>query len=296
MTTNKKRMLYSGVAAAAVALTIAGTGFVYPAFAQTTTVAPTVATTLTSEQQPVYPGRGDRLGDQEAAFAEALGITVEELQAAQETASNAAIDQLVADGWLTEKQAEQLKARAADFGPGLDRAAVRFAGRFVDSEIDYDALLADALGIGVDELAEARTQVRDDALAQAVTDGRLTQEQADLMKARIALGAWLAPKLETAYTDLIAQAVTEGVITQEQADALEAQGGFGGHGLMGPGFGMGGDMDGGFGPGMGGHGMGGHGGRGGHGQDGMGQGRMGRGMPGFGDPNQQVQPDQQTQP
>ena len=263
MKTVMKRTLWGGAATAAVALVVAGAAF-FPTIAQAQTA--TVSTVALDFQQrgrgaPIGP-LGDRV-DQNAALAEALGITTEELQAAQTEAHGAAIDQMVTDGWLTETQAEALKAQTAgntgrmggmgDLGRGF--------GPMGDSKVDYDTLLANALGISVDELQAARTQIFDDQLAQAVTDGNMTQAQADLVKAQRALSDYIAPKLQSAYDDAVKAAVSDGIITQEQADALAAQGG---HGLRGFGPGMNdgfrgmGDMGGGL---MGGR----HGGRGGNG-------------------------------
>ena len=123
--------------------------------------------------------------------------------------------------------------------PGAAQAAANIAGpwgfgmRGVDTNANSDKLLADALGITTDELSAAQTEARDAALAQAVTDGRLTQEQADLIKARWAFDAFVAEKMKTAYDEAVAAAVTEGVVTQEQADAFTKGGDFLGHGPMG---------------------------------------------------------------
>ncbi len=144
-------------------------------------------------------------------------------------------------------------------------------GNMAGSDIDADALLADALGITVDDLQAARTQVFDDRLAQAVTDGNLTQAEADLMKAQRSLSEYVAPLVQSAYDDAVTAAVADGVITQAQADALAAQGGQGMRGF-GPG------MDDGFGH------------RGGRGMDDMGGpgqrgGRGDRQSPGTSAPN-----------
>ena len=115
-----------------------------------------------------------------------------------------------------------------------------FLGLAGDTAIDQDALLADALGITTDELQAARVKAQDLALAQAVTDGQITQEQADQMKAEQALKTYLSDQglqtqMQTLYQDAVKQAVKAGVITQAQADAILAnQGKFGGmHGFDG---------------------------------------------------------------
>jgi hypothetical protein len=241
-----RRWAVAGAAVLTLALSAAA---VYPA-----------ATQAAATAAPGMPGARGWAGDadQEARLAEALGITVEELQAAQTAARDAAIDQLVADGWLGERQAEQLREQE---GAGL-RELGRMGGL---SEIDHDALLAEALGITPEALETARAEAYSAALAAAVEAGELTQEQADELQTRRTLLNFLGEQLEGAYESAVQQAVAEGVITQEQADEL-LNGGFG-RGLgrgYGHGFGMG--------PGMG-QGRGMHPGRGG-----MGGWERGRGM------------------
>ncbi len=102
-----------------------------------------------------------------------------------------------------------------------------FLGLAGDTTVDPNALLADALGITTDELQAARVKAQDQALAQAVTDGQITQEQADQMKADQALKTYLddqglQTQMQTLYQDAVKQAVKAGVITQAQADAILA--------------------------------------------------------------------------
>ena len=52
----------------------------------------------------------------------------------------------------------------------------------------YEELLAQKLGVTVEKLREAQLAVRDEMLAEAVKNGRLTQEQADKLKAAGANG------------------------------------------------------------------------------------------------------------
>jgi hypothetical protein len=251
MKTGMKRTLWGGAAAGAVALMVAGAAFI-PTIAQaqdaTSTATPTVGVAAPDFQQRGRGAPNGPLGervDQSAALADALGITAEELQAAQTEAQIAAIDQLVADDLLTATQADALKTQL-ESGEGRMGNLGRGFGHLGDSNIDFDALLADALDITVADLDAARTQVFDDQLAQAVTDGSLTQEEADLMQARRALADYMAPRLEAAYADTLAAAVSDGIITQEQADALVAQGSRGLRGFgpgMNDGIGRRGGMD-----------------------------------------------------
>ncbi len=159
--------------------------------------------------------------------------------------------------------------------------------------VDYDALLAEELGITVEELQAARDAAQVAALEQAVAAGTITQEQADLMSAADALRDFvdrdaimaqvlgvtveeldaakaagtvqdlvdatgktqeeLATAVQEAYQAAVTDAIASGIITQEQADQLQSERGFG---LRG--FGPGGEMRGGHhggGRGMGGHGF-----------------------------------------
>jgi hypothetical protein len=208
-------------------------------------VSATTVYAQTTEETPAQdPAAGlmrpDRDEDHNADLSEALGISVEELEAAQIEARNAAIDQAVADGQLTQEQADQMKQGEARGGRGWGR----FGG-----ESDYDTLLAEALGITVEQLETAQQQVKDNALAEAVASGQITQEEADLIQARQDLQEYLRDRLQSAYEEGVQQAVTDGVITQEQADQILSEDGpgffgsgfHGGGHWGGPGGGMRGD-------------------------------------------------------
>jgi hypothetical protein len=126
--------------------------------------------------QQGWGGRG--IGGSQASeeLAQALGITVDELTAAQQKAKEAAITQALDQGLITQAQADQMRS--------TDRLGMNmhFGGRMLGSStIDFRALLADALGITVDELTAAQQAAHEARLAQAVADGTITQEQADLM-------------------------------------------------------------------------------------------------------------------
>lgn len=149
------------------------------------------------------------------ALAAALDITVEELQAAYDTARTAAIQQAVEEGLLTQEQADDLLSNEGGVG---HHGMFGFRG----GSIDFNALLADALGISVEELEAAQQEAKSAVIAQAVEDGAITQEQADLMLAQDAVRPYVAAAMSAAYEEAIQQAVADGVITQEQADALLA--------------------------------------------------------------------------
>lgn len=142
----------------------------------------------------VRPGHGGTIDERgidkgdSSYLADALGITVEELDAAQEAAHAAAIEQAVEAGLLTQEQADWILS-----GEALGMRGFGFKGfghsdiESDEAAIDRNALLAAALGISVDELDAARAEAKDAAIAQALADGTITQEQVDLMEARAAL-------------------------------------------------------------------------------------------------------------
>lgn len=196
-------------------------------------------------------GRGMGAGVSDADLATALGIDVTKLQAAYQTATAAALKQAVTAGLITQAQADQFTARGDVLrGEGG-------AGWLSSIGIDYNSLLANALGISVDKLQAAYLQAFTTSVDAAVKNGTMTQAQADLAKARFALAnsTKFQSDLQAAYKSALQQAVTDGTITQAQADQiLKSQSGVGFPGIGGPG-----GFDG-FG---GGRGFGGHGPQGG---------------------------------
>ena len=230
---NWKNWLLAGVTAGALGLT-------------TLTFAPSVSLAQSSDTtaqpaQPALPGApmgGQRgpsgghgfaaplAGNHDELLADALGITAEELAAARTAAQEARLAQAVEQGLLTQEQADALQAGAATGrGPG------GHFGRGFGRAIDGDELLADALGITAEELAAAQEAAAAAGLEQAVADGTITQEQADLMAAQRAFRSYTAEQAQSAYAEALAAAVEAGAITQAQADLLSAQGevGRGGH-------------------------------------------------------------------
>ncbi|MBE9474290.1 MAG: hypothetical protein IMY85_05320 [Chloroflexi bacterium] len=148
-------------------------------------------------------GRGDRFGfgtsfDYDAFMADALDVTVEELQAARQAAHEAALDQAVAEGVITAEQAELIKARQA-----------------LMQYIDHQEIFSQALGIDVEDLEAARQEGK----PLLYLFGELGLEPADIKSA-----------LQSAYEDAVQQAVEDGVITDSQAEMLQ-EFGFGSRGF-----------------------------------------------------------------
>ncbi len=171
-------------------------------------------------------------------LAEALGITVEELQAAQEAARAAAIAQAVTDGLLTQEQADELLSGSMGRHRGLPGGRLNNGHTF----------LAEALGITTEELEAAQAEAFTARLALLVEAGDITQEQADQMQAYKTVRGYvdydaLNDAVRSYFEAAINQALADGVITQEQADEMlnnltnMNMRGFGGPGFGGPGFG-----------------------------------------------------------
>ncbi|MCA9972068.1 MAG: hypothetical protein KC425_17710 [Anaerolineales bacterium] len=259
----QKRILYM-VVGGFMALALAFGA--YATFAQTDegadTTTPEVQTPETEADgtDSTLPyARPDGRSSDDALLAEALGITTDELAAAQAAARTAAIEQAVADGLLTQEQADALLA--GSHGPR----------GFHSGSLDMQSYLADALGIPTEALQAALEEVYAARLAQMVADGRITQEQADLMQAYRSVQGYvdtdgLNAAVQSFYQAAIEAALADGVITQAQADEMlgnladMSTRGFGMRGFEAPGFG---------GPGGRGH-HGGHRGPGGPGSFGSG--------------------------
>jgi formaldehyde-activating enzyme involved in methanogenesis len=140
-------------------------------------------------------GRGGAFGDQidyQQLLADALGINVDQLQAAYENARTAAIQQAVEQGLITQEQADEMLVWGGFGGRGFGFFGFRHAPKDVTGgTIDEEALLAQALNISVDDLQAAREEANQAAIAQAVEQGIITQEQADEMQAHRNLQSYL---------------------------------------------------------------------------------------------------------
>ena len=169
-------------------------------------------------------GRPDR-DEVKALLAEQLGVTVDELDAAQEAVQEAMLAQLVEDGVITQEELDQM----------LEMKALRELGREIFSRDDAQAVIAETLGLTVEDLAAAHDE------GTRLSD--LADEQGVDMETVITA-------VSNARTAAIETAVADGTITQDQADILLSHNGpgFGGRGHGGH-DGHGGPRGGGFGPG-----------------------------------------------
>ncbi|HVN54501.1 MAG TPA: hypothetical protein VMT46_09245 [Anaerolineaceae bacterium] len=229
----KRRIIIPIIAVGVLAVgAFLGVGAVRSVFAQT--ASPTTSAPA-QPNGPALPGfdRGKHGpgpgGVSDADLAAALGITTDQLSAAYRTANTEALKDAVAQGLITQAQADQMAQNGE-----------RFHG-MPGSTIDDHALLAKALGISTDQLNSARQKALASSLATAVQNGTLTQAQADLIQGRSALysNSRFQDSMKSAFQTAVQQAVTDGVITQAQADQLlkdqPAMGGFPGYDFGGPG-------------------------------------------------------------
>jgi polyhydroxyalkanoate synthesis regulator phasin len=150
----------------------------------------------------------DFRGKFKEALAEILGVTVEEYDTAVDKAQDQVVDEALAEGWLTEEQAELFRWRM-DQAPGMGRHGM---GKSFGAPLtgfrgtDGDSLLsvaAEELGM---KLTELLTELQDGkTIAQLAQDkGIDTQKIVD---------AYLAEVQEN-----VDAAVDQGRMTQKQAD------------------------------------------------------------------------------
>jgi polyhydroxyalkanoate synthesis regulator phasin len=136
-------------------------------------------------------------------LAEKLGISVEELQAAQKAARDALIDEKVAAGDLTEEQAERLKNRE----PG----AFRGLGPRLGARVFH--ALKDVLGAAAEVIGVTPEEAR-----QGIANGNSLVEQAQAKGISEAdLKASVLKKLEAQ----IDEAVNNDKLTEEQATRIK---------------------------------------------------------------------------
>ena len=212
-----RNKIVGSILGGALALGLLGGGMV--AHAQTDPATPSAPSTETEEVAPAVPSTGSSRSsewiDSNQALADALGIELTALTAAQEEARVALIDQLVADGLLTAEEGESLKSSGSSLR-GISRYGY-----------DRGEFLADALGISVETLEAAQLEVYEAELAARVAAGDLTQEEADLKLAQKAAAGYIDTasintQVRAAQEAAIAAALDDGAITQAQADALLA--------------------------------------------------------------------------
>lgn len=242
-----------GLAVAALLVGVAAFGFTSINGAKAASVQQPVA----FHGGPGWGGFGPAGQADQTSLAQALGITVQQLQTAEQKAFEAAVQQALSKGLITQNQADMMILRGGGFGRGgID-------GNLFgpNSGIDYQSLLATQLNITTTALQSAQKQAYTNQINQAVQNGTLTQQQADLILGRYGLQSSLDPTAlfaqalgintaqlqayqnqgmtlseilstvgktavevrdaeQAAYQAAVQQAVTSGAITQAQANAV----------------------------------------------------------------------------
>lgn len=158
-----------------IALAVLIIGLVAGGVIATGSIVKAQAGTTTNGNGPVRPF--------DQFLAEELGITVERLFQARQKAAERALDQALADGKITQDQYNHMKTMQA-----------------LRAYIDPQTILAEALGVSVDELH--------------------TKTLREWMDEKGLDRATLKQNIETALKAKLEQAVKDGVITQEQLDEL----------------------------------------------------------------------------
>lgn len=228
-----KKFMIIGTLVATLVLALGAAGVAY---AQSAT--PTAEDAAGIGIESFHRGRGGPGGDRQVGFAlreymetataEAFGLTVDELGALRDegkslvdvaieqnmtvadfdakivSARQSAVDQAVADGVITQEQADELAAIEAE----------RQANRPVKDNSDnplysyMQTAIAEAFGVSVDELEalqDAGTSLKDLAIEQNLTV------------------AEYKTRIETARLSAIDAALADGAITQAHADELTAR-------------------------------------------------------------------------
>jgi tape measure domain-containing protein len=141
-------------------------------------------------------------------------------------------------------------------GPNLEDLAAALGLTTEELQAEFEAgkrlpELLEELGIDEADLQAALQAARVAHIQQAVSDGELTQEQADEMLERMETAAQVAEARQALRAAQLEQAVSDGTLTQEQADLLAEFDGKGSPGMGGGGIGGGGGRGGRSGPGAG---------------------------------------------
>lgn len=124
-----------------------------------------------------------------ALFAAELGLTVEELEAAKDAAKDAALAEALANGDITQEQIDLYEAKKA-FNAVFDKKAAAAAALGLtveeleaakDAGTSKSELLEEA-GLTKEEARAAMAEAKADALSEAVANGDITAEQAELIE------------------------------------------------------------------------------------------------------------------
>lgn len=117
------------------------------------------------------------------AFAGALGVTVEDLDAAARQVALDRVDEAVEAGKITEEEAAEIRTRVESSEAGDWHPRGRGFGLSAGGEA-----LAEALGVTVEDLKAAMRQVLLDRIDAAVKTGKVSEEKAEEWRTAIESG------------------------------------------------------------------------------------------------------------
>lgn len=159
----------------------------------------------------------------------AQGLTTEEYEAALQAGLIAAANQAVTDGELTQEQADTIIANIESGNFGFGNHHGNSGSRWLSRD-EKRAIIAGALGMTVEELEAAKDSGQ--SMSEIIEAQGMTTEQYEAA-------------LQTALIEAANQAVTDGELTQEEADTIIAnlENGMFGFGCNGHGWHSGSDSN-----------------------------------------------------
>ncbi|MEM7533305.1 MAG: hypothetical protein AAF639_14075 [Chloroflexota bacterium] len=146
-------------------------------------------------------------GTSMAELLETAGLTKEEFKAAMQPGLIAEVNEAVADGDLTQEQADVIIERieSGEFGHGRHGKRGHRGGPAFLERGEHKEIVAGVLGMTVEELETAKEA--DTSMAELIESAGLTEEE-------------FKAAMQTAVIEAVNQAVADGEITQEQADRI----------------------------------------------------------------------------
>lgn len=133
-------------------------------------------------RSPYYRG----IYDKTEFLADALDVSVADIEAAKDVAKDAKIDKMIASGRVTAEQVAEYQA-VHDFKESIDKDALLATAlgistseldAYRDSATAWEDVLAD-VGVTEDEVKEAGSAAMAELVADAVANGELTAEQGE---------------------------------------------------------------------------------------------------------------------
>ncbi|MCB2178781.1 hypothetical protein KQH61_05155 [bacterium] len=152
----------------------------------------------------------DGVSDFSEALAEVLGMDADTLQVEIKTAKEETLSQAIADGILTQEQANAYLSLSSSNG------SLGFKIRGVD----FEPYLADTLDFSVNALQTAQHQAASLMIDQAYENGSISQEEYERLQFRSTMSLYFEKAYSSADQNAIDAALADGAITEAQAELL----------------------------------------------------------------------------